>query len=111
MDIQTKTRQGAMVCELSGKFDIEQTEKFENAFMDLIQSKPGHVGLDLGNVSYIDSSAISAIIKSLNLVKNYGGEMSLFNMKPAILEVFKMSRLDNFFKIMSAEEFNLKFPE
>ena len=111
MDIKKVARPGIVICELNGKFDIEQAETFENAFNDMLKDKPSHIGLDLNNVNYIDSSAIGSVIKSLNLIKNYGGEMILFGLKPMILNVFKLAKLDNFFKIMTLEEFNRKFSE
>ena len=111
MEIQKKARPGITVCELHGKFDIEQAERFENALSEMISNKPSHVGFDLNDVNYIDSSAIGSIIKSLNLIKNYGGEMILFGLKPMILNVFKLAKLDNFFKIMTTEEFMAQFPE
>ncbi len=111
MDIKKVSRTGIMICELNGKFDIEQAEMFENTFNEMLAAKPSHLGLDLNNVNYIDSSAIGSIIKSLNLIKNYGGEMILFGLKPMILNVFKLAKLDNFFKIMTTEEFNKSFPE
>ena len=111
MEIIKKSRTGIVICELKGKFDIEQAESFENTFNSLIADKPSHLGLDLNDVNYIDSSAIGSIIKSLNLIKNYGGEMILFGLKPMILNVFKLAKLDNFFKIMTTEEFNQTFPD
>lgn len=111
MDLQRTDRSGIIVCRLEGKFDIEQTERFENFINEIIAEKPQHLGLDLNGVEYIDSSAIGSVIKLLNLVKNHGGEMLLFGMKPLILNVFKLAKLDNFFKILSNEEMKKKFPD
>ncbi|MBI3396736.1 MAG: STAS domain-containing protein [Spirochaetia bacterium] len=110
VEIKKSTRSGAIVIELSGKFDIEQAQNFESNFNGLIKDKPQNVALDLNDVQYIDSSAIGSIIKALNVVKNYGGEMILFGMKPMILNVFKLAKLDNFFRILTPEEFNRKYP-
>ena len=110
MEIEKQIRKGIIILEMNGKFDIEQAEKFEDMFNQILVEKPPHMGLDLSNVNYIDSSAIGSIIKSLNLIKNYGGEMILFGLKPMIMNVFKLAKLDNFFNIMTLEELNAKFP-
>ncbi len=110
VEIKKINHASVTIIELNGKFDIEQAENFENNFNQMIQDKPKVVGLDLNNVNYIDSSAIGSIIKSLNHVKNYGGEMILFGLKPMILNVFKLAKLDNFFKILTPEEFTKKYP-
>ncbi|MBI3396123.1 MAG: STAS domain-containing protein [Spirochaetia bacterium] len=99
-----------MVVEIAGKFVIEQVQNFEATFKTLVKGEPANVAVDLTSVDVIDSSGIGALIKALNLVKNYGGKMILFGMKPLILNVFKIAKLDNFFIVMTAQEFNNRYP-
>ncbi len=110
MDIKKSNRSNVTVVELNGKFDIEQASNFETVFNTMIKDRPMIVALDLQEVQYIDSSAIGSIIKALNVIKNYGGEMILFGMKPMILNVFKLAKLDSFFRILTPDEFNRKYP-
>ncbi|MBX7058277.1 MAG: STAS domain-containing protein [Leptospirales bacterium] len=98
-----------LLLKLAGKFDIEQSDYFEKTFNQLAAGKPKRVCLDMTDVNFIDSSGIGAMIKALNLVKSGGGEMILFGLKPMILSVFKLAKLDNFFKVLSPEEFRLKY--
>lgn len=111
MEISTSSRSNALVLHLIGKFDIEQASAFESSFNEILAQKPANIGLDMNGVTYIDSSAIGSIIKSLNLIKNVGGNIVLFGLKPMILNVFKLARLDNFFTIITTEEFNAQYPE
>ncbi len=110
MDL-TKTRHGddLLVLKLEGKFDIEQSETFEKNFEDMIGDRPAKVGVDMTAVNFIDSSGMGSMIKGLNKVKNYGGEMILFGLKPMILNVFRLAKLDNFFKIVTPEEFESQY--
>lgn len=112
MDIQRVSQSSEMLLlRLTGKFDIEQSDYFEKTFADLFKDKPRRVGLDMTEVNFIDSSGIGAMIKALNMVKSAGGELILFGLKPMILSVFKLAKLDNFFKVLSPEEFKLKYEE
>ena len=110
MEISSSSRPNVSILHLTGKFDIEQAAAFESVFNEALAQKPANIGLDMSAVTYIDSSAIGSIIKSLNLIKNIGGNIVLFGLKPMIINVFKLARLDNFFTIISTEEFDSRFP-
>ncbi len=110
MEILKSVRPRITVLALAGKFDIEQAGAFETHFNEVLGEKPQNIGLDMSGITYIDSSAIGSIIKSLNLIKNIGGNIVLFDLKPMIFNVFKLARLDNFFTIISRDDFNAQFP-
>lgn len=111
MEIEKSERNGITILELSGKFDIEQSDAFQKQFNGFVTDRPNQIGLNMTEVNFIDSSGMGALIKALNHVKGYGGEMILFGLKPMILNVFKLAKLDNFFKVMSPEDFERQFPE
>ncbi len=94
---------------LTGKFDIESTEEFEDKFQKELQSKPPAIAIDMTKLDYIDSSGIGALIKSLNSIKNNKGILILFGLKSMILNIFKLAKLDLFFQIMTTEAFHAKY--
>jgi anti-sigma B factor antagonist len=95
--------------EIAGKFDIESTEEFESIFNKLIESSPNLVSIEMSRLDYIDSSGIGSLIKSLNSLKNKKGKLLLVGMKPMIQNVFKLAKLDMFFEIMNAADFQSKY--
>lgn len=95
--------------EIAGKFDIESTEEFESIFNKLIESSPNLVSIEMSRLDYIDSSGIGSLIKSLNSLKNKKGKLLLVGMKPMIQNVFKLAKLDMFFEIMNASDFQSKY--
>ncbi|MBM9546679.1 STAS domain-containing protein [Leptospira sp. 201903074] len=95
--------------EIAGKFDIESTEEFESIFAKLIEPNPSIVSIDMSRLDYIDSSGIGSLIKSLNSLKNKKGKLILVGMKPMIQNVFKLAKLDMFFEIMNANDFQSKY--
>ena len=74
-----------------------------------MESNPSILAVDMNKLDYIDSSGIGTLIKSLNVVKNKKGILILIGLKPMILNVFKLAKLDMFFEIMSNDQFNAKF--
>lgn len=106
----TKTEKAdLLIIKLAGKFDIEQTQTFEKSFASMIEAQPPRVGMDMTELNFIDSSGMGSLIKGLNKTRNYGGEMILFGLKPMILNVFKLAKLDNFFKVTTPEEFQKQY--
>jgi anti-sigma B factor antagonist len=76
-----------------------------------LESKPGTLAIDMNKLDYIDSSGIGCLIKSLNSIKNQKGVLILVGLKPMILNVFKLAKLDLFFQIMTNDEFKNKFED
>jgi anti-sigma B factor antagonist len=99
------------VIEIHGKFDIENTEDFETLFQKQLDTNPSILAIDMTKLDYIDSSGIGTLIKSLNTLKNKKGSLLLVGLKPMILNVFKLAKLDMFFQIMTSDDFKLKFTE
>jgi anti-sigma B factor antagonist len=109
MEIKLNQSSKVKIIEVIGKFDIENTEEFENVFNKQLESKPSILAIDLNKLDYIDSSGIGCLIKSLNSIKNQKGSLILVGLKPMILNVFKLAKLDLFFQIMSNDDFKAKF--
>ncbi|MCZ8341888.1 MAG: STAS domain-containing protein [Leptospira sp.] len=109
MELKVNTSGKIKSIEIAGKFDIESTEEFESIFAKVIEPNPSVVSIELSRLDYIDSSGIGSLIKSLNTLKNKKGKLILVGMKPMIQNVFKLAKLDMFFEIMSAIEFQTKY--
>jgi anti-sigma B factor antagonist len=109
MEIKLNSAGKVKIIEIIGKFDIENTEEFEVVFNKQIESKPSILAIDLNKLDYIDSSGIGCLIKSLNNIKNQKGVLILVGLKPMILNVFKLAKLDLFFQIMTNDDFKNKY--
>lgn len=109
MELKLNTTGKIKTIEIAGKFDIESTEEFESIFAKLIEPNPSVVSIDMSRLDYIDSSGIGSLIKSLNSLKNKKGKLILVGMKPMIQNVFKLAKLDMFFEIMNATDFQTKY--
>nr|WP_232373596.1 STAS domain-containing protein [Leptospira chreensis] len=109
VELKLNTTGKIKTIEIAGKFDIESTEEFESIFAKLIEPNPSVVSIDMSRLDYIDSSGIGSLIKSLNSLKNKKGKLILVGMKPMIQNVFKLAKLDMFFEIMNAADFQTKY--
>ncbi|MCB1140715.1 MAG: STAS domain-containing protein [Leptospiraceae bacterium] len=109
MELKLRTLGKVKIIEIYGKFDIENTEEFETLFQKQLEANPSTLAIDMNKLDYIDSSGIGTLIKSLNAIKSKKGILILVGLKPMILNVFKLAKLDMFFEIMTNEQFETKF--
>jgi anti-sigma B factor antagonist len=56
--------------------------------------------LDFGNVDHLSSAALGMLINANIRIKQKNGEFRLCDIKPQILEVFKITKLDKLFRIL-----------
>ncbi len=55
--------------------------------------------LDFANVDHLSSAALGMLININNRIKQRNGQLRLANIKPQILEVFQITRLNKLFRI------------
>lgn len=56
--------------------------------------------LDFGTVDHLSSAALGMLINANNRVRERSGQLRLTNIKPQILEVFVITKLNKLFKIL-----------
>ena len=59
----------------------------------------GEVGVELSEVSYIDSSGIAALVEGLQNAKSKGKQFGLVAVSNAVMAVLQLARLDRVFTI------------
>jgi anti-sigma B factor antagonist len=60
--------------------------------------------LNFGNVEYLSSAALGKLITLNKKLQQAGGKLILCNIDAQIHEVFEITKLDKFFKIMKEEQ-------
>jgi len=110
MKIRIKNENTILVVAISGKFNIEEVVKFEEA-VTIDQSKgTTAIAINFAEVEYIDSSALGSLIKLMNKAKNVNLEFILYNMSQPIMSIFRLAYLDKFFSITTADALDKKYP-
>ncbi|MBY0231381.1 MAG: STAS domain-containing protein [Gemmataceae bacterium] len=60
--------------------------------------------LNFSNVEYLSSAALGKLITLNKKLQGVGGKLILCNIDPQIFEVFEITKLDKFFKIVKEEQ-------
>ncbi len=105
MEIQTKKiSNDLVVCELDGRFNIEEVLHFEEAMNKAMESSPRAIAINMESIKYIDSSGIGSLIKTMNIAKGKNIDFVITDIDKEILHIFKLAYLDRFFTIMTYKE-------
>ena len=89
------------VLVLDGEIDLHEAPNIKEKLLPLISTKAPVVVVDLGGVSYIDSSGLALFIETMQRVQAYGGKFSLCGLRPSVKTIFEIARLDQVFRIFA----------
>jgi anti-sigma B factor antagonist len=87
----------AVVLDLDGEFDMHEVETFRSCVAEVITSCDRAVVVDLAEVTFIDSSAIEALLNARRQLANQGRELRLQDPSAVVARVFELAGLTNMF--------------
>jgi len=96
-------KQNAAILKIVGDVDLYSSPQVRKKILALMKKKTENLLVDLDGVSYMDSSGVATLVEALQLMKKRRGKLKLFNLRPAIRDVFELSRLDKVFDICEDE--------
>jgi anti-anti-sigma factor len=82
---------------VSGELDVHTCGELEKALVELAHAGRNHVVLDLGDVAFIDSSGLRALIVGQRALSERGGELELRNLSPMASRLLAVTGLNDVF--------------
>ena len=89
---------GLMITVDSARIDAAQAIQFKDQMRELTADAPARVVLDLGQVKFVDSSGLGAIVVSMKQLAA-GQVLELAALTEAVDKVFRLTRMDTVFTI------------
>ena len=111
MTMKSNSRQidGITVLDLSGRITLgEGSVILRDTIRDLIGRGQKKILLNLGDVSYIDSSGIGELVSAFTTVRNQGGELKLLNLTKKVHDLLQITKLYTVFDIKDDETTAIK---
>ena len=93
------------VIRLVGEFYLSSIKDVEIVWEQVLQRKPGVIGIDCKKLDFIDSSAIGTMVKFLNKSAEKDVRMIFLDLSPSVVRLFDTAKLDRVFSITSWKEF------
>ncbi len=99
MDLASETVDDTLVITANEpRIDAAAAIQFKDAMRSLTDTSCGRVVLDLGAVDFIDSSGLGAIVAAMKQLGKHQ-KLDLANLRPNVLKVFHLTRMDTVFAI------------
>jgi len=106
MSMKATVRQveGVVVVDLSGRIKLgEGSSTLRDIVKDLLSKGQKNILLNLGDISYIDSSGIGELVAAFTSVRNQGGELKLLHLTRKIHDLLQITKLYTVFDVKDDE--------
>ena len=85
------------VLTLDGQIDFHRSPRLASSLQTMMETKPVRVVVDLGGVTYIDSSGLAVLIQAMQEIEAYGGRFMLASVPKNLGDIFESAGLGQFF--------------
>ena len=106
MTMKTSTRQvdGVAIVDCSGRITLgEGSVILRDTVRGLLGKGNMKILLNLGDVSYIDSSGIGELVSAFTTVRNQGGELKLLHLTKKVHDLLQITKLYTVFDVKDDE--------
>ncbi len=99
MSFRINEEGGAATVFLTGDIDLETSPLARQTLLEAV-GRGMPVVVDMGGVSYMDSSGIASLVEAFQKAKSAGHEFSLVGVGGTVQKVLALARLDKVFRIL-----------
>ena len=114
MQIVEREREGIVIVDCTGQLVAgASTGVVRERLSQLVAAGSIQLILDLGGVTYIDSSGLGALVMCFSTARRAGGSMKLLNLSRRSIELIVLTRLEMVFEVFNEEQsaVNSFFPD
>jgi len=111
MSVKVSTRQvgDVTVADVMGRLTLgDASSTFRDALRNLASQGHKKILLNLGAVSYIDSSGIGELVAGYTTVTNAGGKLKLLNLTERVQSPLQSTKLYTVFEVFTDETAGVK---
>ncbi|HLJ86288.1 MAG TPA: STAS domain-containing protein [Candidatus Angelobacter sp.] len=106
MSLKSNNRQvdGITIVDMSGRITLgEGSVVLRETVKDLVEKGRNKILLNLGDVTYIDSSGIGELVSAFTTVNNKEGKLKLLNLTKKVKDLLQITKLYTVFEIHDDE--------
>jgi len=106
VSIKLNTRQvgDVSVVDVAGRITLgEGSSALRDTMREMVGKNQKKILLNLGDVSYIDSSGIGELVSGFTTVTNNGGQLKLLNLNKRVKDLLQITKLYTVFDVHEDE--------
>jgi anti-sigma B factor antagonist len=109
MKASNRQLDGVTIVDMSGRITLgEGSVILRDTIRDLVGKGQKKILLNLGDVTYIDSSGIGELVSAFTAVRREGGELKLLNLTKKVHDLLQITKLYTVFDIKDDETAAIK---
>ena len=104
MKASTRQAGGVTIVDCSGQIKLgEGSSVLRDTVKDLLAKGQKKILLNLGDITYIDSSGIGELVAAFTSVRNQGGDMKLLHLTKKMHDLLQITKLYTVFDVRDDE--------
>lgn len=88
-----------IIVEMEGSADLTAVDRLQNELNKVTAERPRTLVFDLGELEFISSLAVGSMIDAARNLKRHGSTTRIINARPLVLELLRVSKLEEVFEI------------
>lgn len=82
-----------------GDVDYSRAPELRTKLLQVLKDNPTRLVIDLGDVSYMDSSGIATLVEAMGVQRKSNNKLVLCALQPRVRNILEIARLDSVFEI------------
>jgi len=106
VSVKLNTRQvgSVSIIDVAGRITLgEGSAALRETLRDMVAKNQNKILLNLGDVTYIDSSGIGELVSVYTTVTNTGGQLKLLNLNKRVKDLLQITKLYTVFEVHEDE--------
>jgi len=104
MENQAESSSPVTVINLSGRLDVHTIPQSRQMLDTALENTPPYIAVNMQTVTFLDSTALSALVITLKRAREQGGDLRLCCLQQPVRMIFELTRLDKVFEILGSEQ-------
>ena len=99
LELTVSEHEGETVVRAAGELDVNTAPELREQLTRLIGEDSRRIVVDLSEVSFVDSTALSVLVSALKRLRQADGDLELAAPNPSVRRVFEITGLTRLFTI------------
>jgi len=99
LELTVSEHDGETVVRAAGELDVNTAPELREQLARLIAADTSLIVVDLADVSFVDSTALSVLVSALKRLRQADGDLELASPNPSVRRVFEITGLTRLFTI------------
>lgn len=105
LSLEVRDVDGVVIVDLGGRITLgpDSSGKLRREVRDLMDAGKKSILLNLGEVSYIDSSGLGELVASFGTASTHGATIKLLNLQKKVQDLLQITKLYTVFEVSTDE--------